>query len=228
MNVDMPDETVETDIVDRGQLQIESAFLYNRFREKPNARIGKLLVRYGLMKRLELRIAAEDGRQRDRYIEETVQSNYPLSIGGKISLLKNYRSFPDISIAGTLKLPFTSRSNDQSPYWSPILLIAFQNKSGDGKWKLEYNAGIQQEAYSTDWVYLVNGSLHYKLTEPLEIFAEYYSQFQPGESPQHNVGGGLALQLGNSVELYISGGSSVDYADYNYFGSGGIAFRTHR
>jgi hypothetical protein len=30
--------------------------------------------------------------------------------------------------------------------------------------------GIQQEAYSSDWVYLANASLHYKIIDPFEIF----------------------------------------------------------
>jgi len=226
MNVDMPDETVETDVVEKGQFQLESAFLYNRFKEKPNAKIGQLLLRYGVTKRVELRLLAEDGQERDRYMEETVQSNYPLALGAKVVLLKDHEWLPDITLASLVKLPFTSRSKDQSAYWSPVFLLAFQNKLSE-KWKLEYNAGIQQEVYSADWVWLANGSLHYKIVDPLEAFVEYYAQYKAGELPQHNVGGGFAYQLGNQVEFYVSGGSTVNYDEYNYFFSGGIAFRTH-
>lgn len=225
MNVDMPDETVETDLVEPGQLQAEAAFLYNRFRQASHARIGQLLLRYGVSKRLELRALAEDGCQRDRYMEETVQSTYPLAIGAKLVLLKDHGPLlPDLTLVATLKLPFTSRSGEQAAYWSPIFLLAFQNKLGEN-WKLEYNAGLQQEAYSTDWLWLANASLHRKIAKPLEVFAEYYAQYAPGEAPQHNLGGGLAWQLSNHTEVYVSGGSTIDYAEHNHFFSGGIAFR---
>lgn len=226
MNTDMPDETVETSLVDKGQLQIETAVLYNRFRESPQAKIGELLIRYGLSDRVEVRVSAEDGVARDRYLEETVQSNYPLALGAKIILLKDHDQLPDITLMSGLKLPFTSRSGDQSTYWSPIFLVAFQNSFYE-KWKLEYNAGIQQEVFSADWVWLANGSLHYKIQPALEAFVEYYAQFKPGELPQHNVGGGLSFQHNNQISTYISGGSSVEYHDYNYFFIAGIAFRTN-
>lgn len=226
MNVDMPDETVETDIVDLEQWQVESALLYNRFKDKPNAVVGQVMVRYGLNKRLELRALAEDGHQRDRYMEETVQSNAPLAIGLKLVVLKDHGMLPDITLVSSLKLPFTSRSSDQKIYWSPLYLLAFQNKFGE-KWKLEYNGGIQQELYSNQWVWLVNASLHYKVTRPLELFMEYYAQYQVKALPQHNLGGGLAYQIGELAEVYVSGGSTIDYGDYNYFFSGGIAFRSH-
>lgn len=226
MNVDMPDETVETDVVDKRQLQLEGAVLYNRFEQFPNSLIGQMLVRYGMTKHLELRLLVEDGKERDKYIEETVQSNFPLAVGFKYNLLKDHNWIPDITLATTVKLPFTSREHEQNAYWSPILLLAFQNKLSE-KWKLEYNGGAQQEAYSSEWVWILNGSVHYKLAKPLEIFVEYYAQFESTQDPQHNLGGGLAYQINNQFEVYASGGSSVDYINHNYFFSAGCAFRTH-
>lgn len=225
MNVDMPDETVETDLTEAGQWQLETAFLFNKFRQPPDAAVGQMLLRYGVSKRLELKLLAEDGRERDRYMEETVQSNAPLAVGAKLALLKDHGWLPDITLATMVKLPFTSRSSEQVPYWSPIILAAFQNSFGE-RWKLEYNAGAQQEVYSTSWVWLANASLHYHITQPLEAFVEYYAQFKPHEAPVNNLGGGLAYQIGNQVEIYASGGSTVGIEDYNYFVSGGIAFRT--
>jgi hypothetical protein len=226
MNVDMPDETEETDIVDPGQIQLETAILYNRFSEGDPAIIGQALLRAGLSKTVELRMIAEDGKSRDRYLSETVQATQPLALGTKIVLVKDKRIIPDITLVGYLKIPATSRSAEQSAYWSPIALLAFQHAFAAEKIKLEYNIGAQQEAFSNEWVWLGNASLHYKLTTSLEGFFEYYAQFTSAEAPNHNLGGGLALEIGNRLEVYISGGHTINQPDYNYFLAGGIAIRT--
>jgi hypothetical protein len=225
MNVDLPDETQETDLVDKGQVQMETSFLYNRYTVNPTSVLGQGLLRYGLLSRVELRLLIEDGRQRDKYMEETTQSTYPLAAGTKVALLKDVKGLPDITFVGYLKLPFTSRSKEQKAYWSPMALLAFQNKFGGDKWKLEYNIGGQQEAYSTSWFMVVNASLHYKLLEKLELYTEYYSQYQPGSGPQHNIGGGAAYEIGHAIEVYASAGGSILRSPANHYFQSGVAFR---
>lgn len=78
MSIDLPGQTEETALVEKGQVQLETSLLYNRYKNVPSSLIGRALLRYGLSKRLEIRFLVEDGRQRDQYIEETVQSIYPL------------------------------------------------------------------------------------------------------------------------------------------------------
>ena len=224
MNVDLPDETQETDLVDKGHWQLETGFLLNRYKNEPNSYITQGLLRYGASKNIELKLLIEDGRGRDRYMQKTVQSTYPLALGTKILLVKDHPGLPDMTFVSFVKLPFTSQSSANKAYWSPIFLMAFQNKFGE-KFKLEYNAGIQQEAYSSEWFWLVNASLHYKIIEKLEIFTEYYAQYINHEQPSHNLGGGIAYQLNNILEFYLSTGSTIYDEDQNHFFNGGVAFR---
>lgn len=226
MNVDMPDETEETDLVDPGQLQLETALLYNRYSGRSPSLIGQALLRYGLSERIELRAIAEDGLRRDQYLTETVQATAPLALGTKVVLLKDKPVLPDITFVGYVKLPFTSRSREERLYWSPIFLLAFQHKFAGEKVKLEYNAGIQQESFSSSWQWLGNVSMHCKLSRSLEAFAEYYAQYSPQEAPLHNLGGGLALEIGERMEAYASGGSTIATTDRNYFFAAGLAVRT--
>ncbi len=224
MHVDMPDETEETDLIEKGQIQLETSVLYNRYATLPNSIIGQAMLRYGVHKRIEVRLLMEDGKNRDTYIEKTVQSTAPMAIGAKVALLKDHCWLPDMTLVSYVKLPFTSRSKEQKNYWSPIFLLAFQNKVGE-KLKIEYNAGIQQEAYSANWMWLANTSVHYKITDPFEVFVEYYAQFQQQELPVHNAGIGFAWQLNNTLEVYAATGSSIASENTNSFASGGIAIR---
>ena len=223
ISTDLPDETEETDLIEKGSWQLETAVLLNRYKQGANSVIGQAMLRYGILDWLEVRLLIEDGRQRDKYMEETVQSTYPMAASAKIAILKDVKGLPDITIVSYLKLPFTSHSSEQKAYWSPIVLAAFQNKFSHDKFKLEYNVGGQQEAYSADWVAFTNASLHYKLTEQLEVFTEYYAQFQSGEAPQHNIGGGVSFQLNNMLEFYVYKGSTVYYESTNDFYNGGVA-----
>lgn len=224
ISADLPDETEETDLLDKGEFQVEAAFLHTQFASGSNPSVAQAVIRYGLLSRLELRLLVEDGFARDRYLEETVQSTYPLALSTKVSLLKEHPVLPDITLVAYLKLPFTSHTSEQNLYWSPAVSLAFQNKFKD-KWKLKYNAGIQQEAFSKDWVEFFNASLHYKVSQRLEPFLEYYGQYQSGEDPQHNAGLGLFYQLSNALGIYAVGGSSIDYEPGNWFGSIGIVYR---
>jgi hypothetical protein len=224
MSIDLPDETEETALVEKGQIQLETSLLYNRYRKAPSSLIGQALLRYGISKRLEIRFLVEDGRQRDQYIKETVQSIYPLAVGAKFSVLKDVKGLPDITLISYLKLPFSSRSSEQKAYWSPNFIVAFLHQFGE-KFKLEYNIGVQQDAYDTDWEALANVALHYKLTQNLELATEYYARYQPGENPFHNIGGSLSYQIGNNIEVYVSTGTTIRYEDQNHFFNSGIAFR---
>jgi hypothetical protein len=224
INADLPDETEETDLLEKGQLQGEFAYLYTGFDKGVQPAIFQGLIRYGLFERLELRALIEDGRGRDRYIKETVQSTAPLALSAKVCLLKQHAVLPDITLVAYLKLPFTSRSSDQLPYWSPNTSLAFQHRLGEA-WKLEYNFGAQQEVYSTHWAGFANASLHYRTKERVDVFAEYYGQYQKGEDPRHNAGAGLFIHAASKLGFYAVGGRSIEYQPANYFLSGGLVVR---
>src|SRR4051812_49274912 len=84
LNMDLPDETEETDLIEKGELQAEVAYLHTKFPEGAQPSIGQALLRYGLMEKLELRLLLEEGYARDKYMEETVQSTYPLAFSIKL------------------------------------------------------------------------------------------------------------------------------------------------
>lgn len=220
----MPDETQETDLLPRGEWQIEAAYLHNLYSTGGPSDIGQVLIRYGFSKRLELRFLTEAGSELHKYIENTVQSTFPAAASAKILLLKDHRCLPDITLITYLHLPFYNVEKDKKAYWSSIFLIAFNNELGK-KWKLEYNAGLQQEAYSMQWAYILNAAIHYQEVDQLEIFSEYFAQYHPSDNSQHNVGAGLAYQLNNYVEVFAMAGGTVNYAESNHYINAGVAFK---
>lgn len=211
INSDRPDQTESPHIVAKGKLQAEAGITVNPFDSSDGETpvIGMLVLRYGLSKKIELRLMAEEGRNRDRYIEETTQGLYPLAIGGKWLLLERERGIvPQMALMGWVKLPFSSRSSEQTIYWSPQVLMAFENKIGE-KIEIEYNAGGKQDAYDKEWEGMASLSLHYELSGRLKLFVEYFGHYQPQEDPVHNADAGLLYLINPSLQLDMAFGRSA-------------------
>jgi hypothetical protein len=182
MHTDWPDQSEDVHAMKPGELQLETGFSLTRFSSGEDAAIGHELIRYGFIKQLELRLVVEDGKHRDRYMEETSQSIYPLAASVKYSLIDDHQWLPDITLVGYLKLPFTSRSKEQKAYWSPAFVAAFENNLAE-KLKLEYNAGIRQEAYSKEHLWMSTTGFMYDITDKLEVFIEHFAQYQSSKQP---------------------------------------------
>src|SRR4051812_45004242 len=98
MSVDLADQTISPQTLDVGQVQVESSFLYNVFRDGSRAEIVQGFLRYGVSRRFELGAWVEEGYNRDKYIDKTVQGNYPLALTGKFPVLRSAKNLPDISL----------------------------------------------------------------------------------------------------------------------------------
>jgi len=216
MNPDRPDQTEEVHLVPKGKIMLESGLLINGFDSGRNAHIIRSMLRYGLVKGVELGLLTEQGRDRNRYIEETVQSTYPLAARLKVALLEKHKWLPDITLVSYLQLPVSKNDEGERAHTSVSVLLAFLNELSD-KWKLEYNAGFQQEAFSSEIGWQIYTSLHYKLTEKLESFVGSFSQFQKEKKPFHNADVGLGYKIKENFQVDVAAGSSIDHPDHNQF-----------
>ena len=222
MNPDRPDQTEEVRLVPKGRLMLETGISTNKFDSGRNANILKTMLRYGLTKGLELGLLIEQGRDRNRYLEETVQSTYPLALRLKLALLEKHQWLPDITLVTYWQVPVSKNDKGEHAQNSISMLLAFLNEFSD-KWKLEYNAGFQQEAFNKDISWQVYTSIHYQLTEKVESFVGSYSQFQNHKKPFHNVDAGLAFKLKENLQLDIAAGTSIDYPESNRFLTAGFS-----
>lgn len=229
MEAARPDQTEGTHAVDRGNLQIETGTFYTRFDTGAHSFTGRLQIRYGLHDHAELQLLVEDGRQRDRFIDETVQSVYPLALGTRINFLEDHPLLPNITFVGYLKLPFTNRSSEQKVYWSPTAIAAFSKELGKQKqFELEWNAGIKQEAYGKEISWLGSAALEYYLTKHFYVFGEYFAEYQNGESPNNNIDGGAAWLITDNFQIDIAGGTTINAEQASQFVTAGIAYRLEK
>jgi hypothetical protein len=224
LNPDRPDQTEEVHLVPRGRLQLEAGLMSNRFDTGRNALVVRMMLRYGIMKGVEVGLLAEEGRERNRYIDETVQSTYPLALRLKMALLGKHDWLPEMSLISYVQLPGAKNDKGEHARTSVAALLAFLHELSD-KWKLEYNAGFQQDAYSSEMGWLVNTSLHYKVSEKLEAFGGSYSQFKGEEKPFHNIDIGIGYLLKENLQVDIAAGTSVNRDAGNQFLTVGFSYR---
>lgn len=221
---DRPDQTESVYVLDKGKLQLETGMLYDFYGSDSDPLIGQAMIRYGVTDKMELRLLVEEGKERDLYMEEAPESVYPLSISSKLSIIEGHSWLPDFTLVGYVKLPFTSHSSEQRAYWSPSLIAAFKNKLTQN-WSVEYNAGVKQDAFSKNISWAGSCASQHELSDALEIFVEYFGQYERSESPVHNVDAGLLFKFRKNMQADISAGTNVLADEANRFVSIGYSVR---
>jgi len=222
ISTEQPDQSYGADVLEKKEFQFETSVYYNSIKENPNPVISTTLLRYGLFKNVEIRLLAEQGDYRDVYISETAHSTYPLAFGTKIALVKEQKYVPGIAIVAYLALPFTNFDH-QNSQWSPGFVAAFDKHLSD--FTLTLNGGIKEEAFEHKWEYMYTTDLKYEVSEKVQVFAEYFGQYEKQEDPVHNMDSGVMLLLNKKCQIHLAGGMSVAHHPSYYFVNSGIAFK---
>jgi len=236
LSTDRPDQSEAPRLVPRGYLQAEAGAMVTRFLEEGpavgprTAHTGVAFLRYGLARRLELRAVLEEGRGRDRFIQETTQGLYPLALGGKVSIVEEQRGLlPEASLVAYVNLPFLARTDSQRRQYNPAFIAAFENKFLE-RWEIEYNVGWKMDAFDKGYEWMASASLHRELSKKLKLFAEYFAHYPPGDAPLHNWDGGAMYLLADNIQIDAAVGSSIraQPQNRNFFGAVGLSARLPR
>lgn len=208
INTDRPDQTESPFVMGKRSLQIESGFLYNKFDKHKSAYIFRNLIRYGISHWMEVRLLTEEGANREVYIEETVQSTYPLAASTKILIARDQKWKTAVTLVGYVELPFTATTRERKEYWSPCVLMAFGNKFNK-TFSVEYNVGLKQNAYDPEWGGVFNTSFKYFFTRKFQGFTEYYSQLSFDKTSDHNIDTGLMFSPWIDFQIDVAVGTRI-------------------
>lgn len=226
---DRPDQTESAAVVPLHFLQIESGFFVektsgNQFVQKSFA-YNSTLLRYGLVKNLELRLGLE--LLGDKNTVSGTQTNYsglsPLYTGAKLKISEEKELKPDIAILGGLFLPFTANSNFKTENIQSILRLAFAHTLSDYL-SLGYNFGSVWNGSSAipDWIYSV--SLGISLSERLGMFLESFGTFYRHIKAEHLLDTGFTFLVLPNLQFDVSGGMGI-YNGVDHFFSCGLSWR---
>lgn len=172
--------------------------------------ISSTLFRYGLFKRVELRLDYNFWNQVTPAIKESELGLYPIRAGMKLHLLTNKGVLPSITFIGMQELPFTATKNFKPKNLSTDLQLSFANKVSD-KFALCYNLGAVLNE-STSYYYAL--SAEFSLTEKTGYYLQTHSNFQKEKGFNgnytthyiHYLETGLMFYPNHNAQIDVSGG----------------------
>lgn len=231
IDTDRPDQTESASIVPKGWFQAESGFSIETYKDGSKQYIHPtLLSKYGLSKRLELRLITDVVTQQmigpaDEPI--SVTGLEPIRIGGKLALWEEKGARPKVSLIAHLTIPKAASQEFQVQKWVPDARFTLQHTLSDVV-SLGYNIGVELDGDSGQPTYIYTFAPGFNLAKNWYGYVEVFGFLNNDNHPQHNFDGGLAYYISNNVKIDISGGFGLSPNTLlkHYFALG-FSFRTH-
>ena len=206
---DRPDQTESPNTLNKGNLQIESGFLFSKVRENKKLVKKNLaptnLFRYGITNNIELRLLTQFESQTSNKIKISGMSD--IELGVKLKILKKENVNNEISFLSNLIIP--SASNDLSLNLFGISNRMIFSHTLSDKTGLGYNLGY-------DYFGNGKGNLTYtlaigtSLTEKLSFFMEPYGELIEFNNLILNFDSGFTYLIKRNLQLDCSYGSGIN------------------
>lgn len=227
---DRPDATESPNAVPVGFIQVETGAFYESFKDNgfefEDFTYNTMLIRYGLIKNLELRLGWD-------YTDSKVELNgneiasasslSPLLLGVKIGIAKENGAFPEIGFLGHLNLPFSVKDEFRPDNTGVDFRFSFSHTLNE-KSSVAYNIGAAWENDSPEAAYLYTVAYGYSITDKVGAYVEVYGDFPENSKANHLWDAGLTYLVSNNVQLDATVGTSfTDGQDILL--SAGLSFR---
>ena len=227
---DRPDQTESAVVVPQGTLQVELGLGVGGDEIDDTAEVPGTLVRYGLSRRVEVRLAWPGWIRVESEGGEVSGLGDP-ELGAKVAL----RSSPDLAVLAHLSLPWgDDEVGAEDPL--PSLRLAGAHALGP-RVGLGWNAGLAANSALTAggrarvlsrWMY--TAAVGFDLSDAWAAFVEVFGDF-PASDPEpatHSIDGGLTYLLHPRLQLDVAAGAGLNEDAPDWFAGVGISFRVPR
>jgi hypothetical protein len=222
IETDRPSETQSVKLVDKKTFQVEAGVSKQKQEEDAVWEQPDILLRFGLLKKLELRMRTVWEKQ-DLVSENMLRKGLlPPELGLKLSLFqtKNFTaSF--LGMAGIS--PLAAKDHDPGK-WIHRIRLLFENKLTE-KLSLAYNLGTEWDSEEQLQRYIYTLSPQFEISEHLKAFVETFGYLKKGYHPQPHLDAGLAYLPGKNVQLDLYGGIGLNAHAPDFFINAGCSFR---
>lgn len=213
---DRPDATESPSTVPLKNLQIETGGLYTSIKDKDIKSelfvYNNTLLRYGLLKNFELRLAwviSESMERINNQNSQTIASGFsPLVLGAKVAITKEKGLLPDIGLMLHMAFPFLAAESYKPETTSVSFRFAFGHTINE-KSSIAYNLGARWEGDSPEVAYIYSISYGYGITEKLGAYAEVYGNFPEKLRANHFCNAGLTYLIKNNFQLDATVGTGL-------------------
>ena len=228
IDADRPDQTDGPVITPKKWLQFEMGFSgqQNNSTEN-NFFLPTLLTRYGISKRIELRLITSV--KRFLYTAPLGNSSYstgldPVQIGAKFALFEEKKWIPKTTVLFHLTIPVLASKKLQADKLAPSIKLSMQHTLtkmiGIG-----YNIGAQWDGFSDKPTWIYTFSPGFSFSEKWDGYIEVYGSLAKDEAAQHNIDGGLSYYITKNTRIDISSGFGLSKESPVWFLATGISMR---
>ncbi|WGK65722.1 transporter [Croceiramulus getboli] len=231
---DRPDATEAPNLVQRGFLQIETGTFYEEFENGPVTQkawtLNTMLLRYGLLDNLELRLGWDFQEIRTEIAGtelDNIQSGLqPLLVGAKIGIADRNGFWPQIGLLGHVYLPLSAGQDFRPETTGVDFRFSFDHSLSERS-GIAYNIGMQWRDDSPEAAYVYTLAYGYGLTERLGLYAEIYGDLPEDSSPNHSWDAGLTYLVNPDLQLDATIGSGIT-TDQELLLSAGFSYRIRK
>jgi len=235
IDTDRPDQTESAGITPKKWFQFEAGFLRESDRNPhPNQQRFKdidfehptLLTKYGLTKRIDLRLittyATSRGRENNTIIDRQ-NGITDIQLGGRINLLKERKIIPKISLIA--HYDFASlRTIDKDTIDGANFRFTIQHTISKIM-SVGYNLGMEWERFGSAPAYVYTFSPGFNIGENWYAYIEAFGAFQKNEPAENSIDGGFAYYVTDDLKVDISSGFGISKAAPDWYVAAGISFR---
>lgn len=227
---DRPDQTESAVVVPLHSLQIETGFV-REFNKMGNITyvdyaFNSTLLRYGLLKKLELRVGMNYlGSRVEDFRSSVSKSGFgALNTGLKYQLLDEEGLKPGVAFLGNLAFPFSASDEFKSDQIAGGLRVALSQSLSE-KFSLGYNLGTEWDGNSDAAAWFYSVSLGIGLTDKLGMFAESYGFLLKDMDNNHLLDAGFTFLILPNLQADVSGGFGLNKSAIDNFISLGFSLR---
>lgn len=225
---DRPDQTESPYSIPVNFFQVETGFQYTKYNLGYGFKLREYtynttLLRYGLLRKLELRLGLDLMDQQINSIPDEMDPKLgfsPLLFGLKYELTKERGWRPKIAVLAQGYFPFIGGEQYGATEIGAELRIAFAHTLSE-KSNLSYNLGIEKND-GPDVSYNYTLAYGYNIIDHFTAYAELYGFFQ--DDGLHYWNAGLTYSLASNIQLDTYAGTGIQNNQDLLLGIG-ISFR---
>ncbi len=230
---DRPDQAESPKVIPVKSFQIETGFLY----EEDNQDAGKvknisypsMLLRYGLLSNLELRMEIENAKSitDSGGISSSKNKISFATIGAKLNVTEGKGLIPSVGLIINFTIPSLSSESLNTDYVGTSINLALQNNFTD-ELSVGYNLGAVWAGKTPEPTYFYTLSLDYELSKRFNGFVEVFGFMPEKSKANHMLDFGLSFLALNNLAFDASAGLGLTDNSPKFFINGGFSLRLPR
>lgn len=222
---DRPDFTESALTVGPGRLQVEGGYTFTKQDLQSNHSVGELLLRLGLIPRLEARLGLNPLSVIARPGDDDTSGPSDMTVGAKYNLIEAPRGLvPQLGLLGSAVIPF--KDTDRAPV-SPALIAAaswdlsdMASLASNVGW---FYGGLKDDRFSS---FSASLALGLSLSRRWGAYGEFYGFQRTGGRPDENfLNTGVTFLISPDFQLDGRIGTGLGEPQPNYFAGLGASYR---